>query len=182
VPRAAELAELDDDELANRLRDYRRELLNMRFQIATSQLDNTARLATVRKDIARVKTLMREREIALAEGRELIAAVAHPRPVFTPEEPEEEEPGEIEGEAVDEAEPEEPELEEAEPEEPEDVDFFEDATTTVEPEEEEEEADPEDDADFEDEAELAEDEELEEDEEGEEDEDEGSEESKEVDR
>jgi large subunit ribosomal protein L29 len=181
VPRAAELAELDDDELAGRLRDYRRELLNMRFQIATSQLDNTARLSTVRKDIARVMTLMREREIALAEGRELIPEVAHPRPVFTPEEPEEEEPEEIEPEVLDEAEPEEAELEEPELEEPEDVDAAEDATTTVEPEEEEDEdeGDVEDDADFADEADLEDDEELYEDEEGE---DEGSEEPKEVDR
>jgi large subunit ribosomal protein L29 len=172
VPSAAELAELDDDELAGRLRDYRRELLNMRFQIATSQLDNTARLSTVRKDIARVMTLIREREIALAEGRELIPEVAHPRPVFTPEE---EEPEEIEPEVLDEAEPDEAELEE-----PEDVDVAEDATTTVEPEEEEEEAegDLQGDPDFEDEADLEDDEELE-DEEGE---DEGSEEPKEVDR
>jgi large subunit ribosomal protein L29 len=72
----AELAELDDDELATRLAEYRRELLNLRFQLATSQLDNPARLSVARRDIARVLTLMREREIALAEGIEAPAAVS----------------------------------------------------------------------------------------------------------
>ena len=75
MPRAAELAELDDDELVTRLAEYRRELLNVRFQLATSQLDNPARLPAVRRDIARVLTLMRDREIALAEGREPLQAV-----------------------------------------------------------------------------------------------------------
>jgi large subunit ribosomal protein L29 len=75
MPRAAELAELDDDELVTRLAEYRRELLNLRFQLATSQLDNPARLPAVRRDIARVLTLMRDREIAMAEGREPHQAV-----------------------------------------------------------------------------------------------------------
>jgi large subunit ribosomal protein L29 len=79
--KASELAELDDEELEGRLDEYRRELLNLRFQVATSQLDNTSRLSAVRKDIARVMTLIREREIALAEGRVLVPAIAHPRPV-----------------------------------------------------------------------------------------------------
>ncbi|MGH9029131.1 MAG: 50S ribosomal protein L29, partial [Acidimicrobiales bacterium] len=47
---AAELAELDDDELTTRLAEYRRELLNLRFQLATSQLDNSSRLPAVRKN------------------------------------------------------------------------------------------------------------------------------------
>ena len=68
MPSVAELAELDDDELATRLAEYRRELLNLRFQLATSQLDNPARLSAARRDVARVLTLMREREIAVAEG------------------------------------------------------------------------------------------------------------------
>lgn len=68
MPSAVELAELDDDELATRLAEYRRELLNLRFQLATSQLDNPARLSAARRDVARVLTLMREREIAVAEG------------------------------------------------------------------------------------------------------------------
>jgi len=68
---AAELEQLDDEELDGRLAEYRRELLNLRFQIATSQLDNPSRITGARRDIARVLTLMREREIALAEGRDL---------------------------------------------------------------------------------------------------------------
>jgi large subunit ribosomal protein L29 len=79
VPDAAELAELDDDELEGRLVEYRRELLNLRFQLATSQLDNPARLPAVRKDIARVMTLLREREIALAEGRPFTPVAPRPR-------------------------------------------------------------------------------------------------------
>ena len=66
---AAELRELEDDDLEERLAEYRRELLNLRFQLATGQLDNSTRLAVVRKDVARVLTILRDREIALAEGR-----------------------------------------------------------------------------------------------------------------
>ncbi len=76
MPSVAELAELDDDELATRLAEYRRELLNLRFQLATSQLDNPARLSAARRDVARVLTLMREREIALAEGIEAPSAAS----------------------------------------------------------------------------------------------------------
>jgi len=67
---AAELRELEDDELEGRLAEYRRELLNLRFQLATGQLDNSTRVAAVRKDVARVLTILRDREIALAEGRD----------------------------------------------------------------------------------------------------------------
>ena len=70
MPTAMELRELDDDELEGRLTEYRRELLNLRFQLATGQLDNNTRLSRVRKDVARVLTVLRDREIALAEGRE----------------------------------------------------------------------------------------------------------------
>ena len=48
--------------------DLKEELFNLRFQNATGQLDNSARLGQVRKDIARVETLLREREIAAAEA------------------------------------------------------------------------------------------------------------------
>jgi large subunit ribosomal protein L29 len=64
---AAELRELNDAELANRLREFREELFNLRFQNATGQLENTTRLNHVKKDIARCETLLREREIAAAE-------------------------------------------------------------------------------------------------------------------
>jgi large subunit ribosomal protein L29 len=70
MPTASELRELDDEELENRLSEYRREMLNLRFQLATGQLDNVVRLSVVRKDVARVLTVLRDREIALAEGRD----------------------------------------------------------------------------------------------------------------
>jgi large subunit ribosomal protein L29 len=66
--RAAELRELSDDELENRLRESREELFNLRFQHVTGQLDNYARLGQVRKDIARILTLLRAREIEAAEA------------------------------------------------------------------------------------------------------------------
>jgi large subunit ribosomal protein L29 len=65
---ASELRELNDQELANRLRGFREEVFNLRFQNATGQLENTTRLNHVRKDIARCETLLREREIAAAEA------------------------------------------------------------------------------------------------------------------
>lgn len=65
---ARELAELTDIELEHRLNEAKEELFNLRFQNATGQLDNTARLGQVRKDIARIETLLRAREIAAAEA------------------------------------------------------------------------------------------------------------------
>lgn len=66
--KAAELRELNDIELANRVREFREELFNLRFQNATGQLENTTRLNYVKKEIARCETLLREREIAAAEA------------------------------------------------------------------------------------------------------------------
>lgn len=63
---AAELRELTDEELVLRLREAKGELFNLRFQMATGQLDNNRRLRTVRHDIARVYTVMRERELGLS--------------------------------------------------------------------------------------------------------------------
>ena len=60
----AEIRELSDEALAEKLKDCRAELFNLRFQMATSQLDNTARVTTVKKDIARVLTEQRARQIA----------------------------------------------------------------------------------------------------------------------
>jgi len=59
-----DIQELSDDELAQKLEDGRAELFNLRFQMATSQLDNTARVKTVKRDIARVQTEIRARQIA----------------------------------------------------------------------------------------------------------------------
>ncbi len=64
----SELREMDDDELVNRLVEARQELFNFRFQHVTGQLDNYSRLGQVRKEIARINTLLREREIAAAEA------------------------------------------------------------------------------------------------------------------
>jgi large subunit ribosomal protein L29 len=63
----AELKLLGDAELVQRLSESRKELFNLRFQLATGQLDNTARMGAVKKDIARLATFLRQREIALAE-------------------------------------------------------------------------------------------------------------------
>jgi len=65
---ASDLAQLDGDELATRLGDARRELFNLRFQLATGQLDNPARVGQVRHDVARILTVLRGREILEAEG------------------------------------------------------------------------------------------------------------------
>lgn len=64
------LVELGDTDLFERLADYKEELFNLRFQFATNQLDNSARLKAVKKDIARVLTELRAREIADAEALE----------------------------------------------------------------------------------------------------------------
>jgi large subunit ribosomal protein L29 len=56
-----ELRALDETEVQRRLRDLREEMFNLRFQYATRQLTNTARMQVVRRDIARIQTLLRER-------------------------------------------------------------------------------------------------------------------------
>ena len=63
---AVELRELSDEELRSRLRESKEELFNLRVQSATGQLDNNRRLKTVRGDIARIYTIMRERELGLS--------------------------------------------------------------------------------------------------------------------
>ena len=65
--RAAELRELNDTELEHRLGEAKEELFNLRFQNATGQLDNIARIPQVKRDVARIETLLREREIVAAE-------------------------------------------------------------------------------------------------------------------
>ena len=64
----SELRELNDGELIQRLLEAKEEHFNLRFQHATGQLDNTARLGDVKRNIARLQTLLREREIQAAEG------------------------------------------------------------------------------------------------------------------
>ncbi len=66
--RTAELAELDVHALLERLAETKQEAFNLRFQHATGQLENTARLGHLRREVARINTILREREIAAAES------------------------------------------------------------------------------------------------------------------
>ena len=74
---AAQVSEYDIEELERQLGETRRELFNLRFQLATGQLDNFSRLNHVRKDVARMLTELRNREIAEAEGLSLDQLPAH---------------------------------------------------------------------------------------------------------
>jgi large subunit ribosomal protein L29 len=65
---AAELRELADDQLLDQLGESKQELFNLRFQIATGQLENSAQISQVKRNIARINTVLREREIAAAEA------------------------------------------------------------------------------------------------------------------
>jgi large subunit ribosomal protein L29 len=64
MPDVQALRSLEDDELVAELRNAKDELFKLRFQVATGQLDNNRRLTIVRHDIARIYTVMRERELA----------------------------------------------------------------------------------------------------------------------
>ena len=63
--KVGELRNLDDVELTTKLREAKEELFNLRFQGATGQLENHGRLRAVRKDIARIYTILRERELGI---------------------------------------------------------------------------------------------------------------------
>jgi large subunit ribosomal protein L29 len=67
--KARELKEMSEAELRQKEKEITEELFNLKFQHATGQLENTARLPQVRKDLARVKTLLREKEIAAAKSK-----------------------------------------------------------------------------------------------------------------
>lgn len=62
-----EVRQLSELELNSKLLELKSELFNLRFQLATGQLDNPLRIKTVRKDIARVKTIVRERELGIGK-------------------------------------------------------------------------------------------------------------------
>jgi large subunit ribosomal protein L29 len=68
VTTAAELRTLDEDDLADKLREAKEELFNLRFQAATGQLESHGRLRTVRHEIARIYTVLRERELGIIES------------------------------------------------------------------------------------------------------------------
>lgn len=64
VVKASKLREFTSEELNHKLEEFKNELFNLRFQLATGQLENPMRLKAVKKDIARVKTILRERELS----------------------------------------------------------------------------------------------------------------------
>ena len=64
VMKATELRELSDDELRGKLRELPEELFNLRFQLATGQIENVGRIRTVRRDIARLKTVQQQSALA----------------------------------------------------------------------------------------------------------------------
>jgi large subunit ribosomal protein L29 len=70
MARKNKLADMDMNELVDELRQTKHESLNLRFRNATGQLENTAEISKVRRQIARINTLMRQREIAAAEAGE----------------------------------------------------------------------------------------------------------------
>ena len=68
--KTADLVDLDISRLVDALADAKKEHFNLRFQHVTGQLDNTSRLTEVRRQIARINTILRQREIAAAEATE----------------------------------------------------------------------------------------------------------------
>ena len=72
--KAAELRESSDEELVAKLREAKAELFNLRVQGATGQLDNNPRLPVVRREIARIYTIMRERELGLSAAPDEVTA------------------------------------------------------------------------------------------------------------
>jgi large subunit ribosomal protein L29 len=65
--KASVLRELTEDELNQKYKELTEELFNLRFQLATSQIENVGRMRVVRRDIARMKTIQRERQLASAK-------------------------------------------------------------------------------------------------------------------
>jgi large subunit ribosomal protein L29 len=76
MTRVAELRELPDDQLIERLESHKEELFNLRFQLATGQLDNPMRIKDVRHDVSRILTVLRERQPEQAVEEELARADA----------------------------------------------------------------------------------------------------------
>ena len=68
--KAFELDEVEQADLETKLREAKEELFNLRFQAATGQLENNGRLRTVKKDIARIYTVLRERELGIRSSSE----------------------------------------------------------------------------------------------------------------
>ncbi|AEB47308.1 MULTISPECIES: 50S ribosomal protein L29 [Micromonospora] len=70
----SELRELSEEELVTKLREAKAELFNLRVQAATGQLDNNRRLQVIRREIARIYTIMRERELGLSAAPTEVAS------------------------------------------------------------------------------------------------------------
>lgn len=70
MAKSKELYEMTTDELQTRLAETKEELFNLRFQNATGQLDNYKRIGVLRKDVARMKTILRQRELETLETEE----------------------------------------------------------------------------------------------------------------
>jgi large subunit ribosomal protein L29 len=68
--KAKELMDMTTAEIEQKLREFKEELFNLRFQKATGQLENPARIRQVRKDIARAKTVLRERELGIERRKQ----------------------------------------------------------------------------------------------------------------
>lgn len=66
--KASEIRELSIDELQAKLKDLKQELFNLRFQLAVNQLENPMRISAVKKDIARISTILRQRELSSSEA------------------------------------------------------------------------------------------------------------------
>ena len=66
--KASELRELTDAELENKLQSLKEELFNLRFQLTINQLDNPMRIKAVKKDIARVQTVIRQNELGIQQA------------------------------------------------------------------------------------------------------------------
>ncbi len=65
---AAEIRDMSDDDLRTRAAELQEELFRLRFRSATQQLENTALLGSLRRDVARLKTILRQRELAQKNG------------------------------------------------------------------------------------------------------------------
>lgn len=80
---AADLRVMEYSELETRLAETRQELFNLRFQLATGQRDNTARIGQVRREVARIATIMREKEIEAAEATDTSTRATTTEPTET---------------------------------------------------------------------------------------------------
>jgi large subunit ribosomal protein L29 len=76
VTRVRELRDLGAEELAERLESFKEELFNLRFQLATGQLDNPMRIKEVRRDVARILTILRERELEAELGEQTVEEIS----------------------------------------------------------------------------------------------------------